>query len=366
MSPHASPSVPRRSRTLVVGGSLGGLTAALALSANGLSSTVLERTAGRTQRGVAILVAGAQLQRAIGAEAHHVVGEVLGRSSMEQMSLPHAWWDVYSALRRAAEADPLITLVERAHVAEVGQDGSSAWARTDSGETWTADVLLGADGYRSVVRRHVDTERPHAAYAGYVVWLGQSELPSAYRGRVGGPDFFSHEDEMLAVYPLIDSSKEVTRFGWGWFDPTRNDLFHRIGAVEGGRVVRTPRVSDVPEGVYREMADRAGGAWREPWRDAVVRAFSEREVIATPVAEYLPRRVVAGRIALLGDAAHAQTPMTGAGFEEAVSDATALAEVLPGAASPVTALERYELSRLADMRRRVSGGQSFSRSFSDV
>lgn len=68
---------------------------------------------------------------------------------------------------------------------------------------------------------------------------------------------------------------------------------------------------------------------------------------------------------MLGDAAHAQTPMTGAGFEEAVADAPALAEAF-GGADAGGALERYEFARLTGMRARVSAGQSFSRSFAAV
>lgn len=324
---------------------------------------MLERTGGRTQRGVAILVTGARLQRAIGPAAQDVVGEALGPSSTSQGALPHAWWDVYSALRSAVDADPLITVVEKAHVVKVGQDSASVWARTETGEAWTADVLVGADGYRSVVRRHVDAEHPDAAYAGYVVWLGQSALPPSHRDRPGGPDFFPSGDDMLAVYPLAERDGQVTRFGWGWFDPNRNAHFRRIGAVAGKRVMRTPRPGDIPDELYRTMATAAGHKWDEPWRSAVAEAFHAREVVATPIAEYLPDRVVSGRVALLGDAAHAQTPMTGAGFEEAVTDARVIADALAGTDSPERALERYELHRLADMRHRVSAGQSFSRSF---
>ncbi|MEW2132921.1 FAD-dependent monooxygenase [Streptomyces sp. NPDC005435] len=346
-----------------MGGSLGGLTTALALASKGLASTVLERTAGRTQRGVAILVAGARLHAAVGATARDAVAEALGPSSMSRHSLPHAWWDVYSALRSAADAEPLVTIVEGAHVVEAGQSDTSASARTRDGVTWTADVLLGADGYRSVVRRHVDALRPAAEYAGYVVWLGESELPPRYRGRAGGPDFFDGGGDMLAVYPLIDRAERVTRFGWGWFDPHHDALLRGIGAVDGTEVTRTPRTSDIPDETLAAMAEAGGRKWAEPWRTAVVRAFRDHEVIATPITEYLPDRVVNGRIALLGDAAHAQTPMTGAGFQEAVADAEALAEALDGTDSPEKALQQYELTRLAGMRSRVSGGQSFSRSF---
>ncbi|MEV6213580.1 NAD(P)/FAD-dependent oxidoreductase [Nocardia sp. NPDC051833] len=346
--------------TLIVGGSLGGLTTALALAARGRRSTVLERTGGRTQRGVAILVSGASLSRALGPAARDIVGAALGPVAMGQGTYPHAWWDVYSALRAAADAEPLITVVENAAVVAVGQHDKAAWARTEDGAVHTADVLLGADGYRSVVRRTVDADRPVARYAGYVVWLGQSELPAAFADRAGGPDFHSGADDMLAVYPLIDRDGGVSRYGWGWFDPNHTALLRRIGAVDGTEVKYTPRPQAVPDEVYDDMIRTARTRWSEPWRSGVIEAFQNREVIATPITEYLPRRVVDGRLALLGDAAHAQTPMTGAGFEEAVTDAAALAEVLSGAEPD---LRRYELLRLPGMRARVSAGQSFSRSF---
>ncbi|GHB73257.1 salicylate hydroxylase [Streptomyces viridiviolaceus] len=363
MSPQTLNSRPHRIEALIVGGSLGGLTTALALASAGLPSTVLERTAGRTQRGVAILVAGARLQRAIGTNAYRGVGRALGQAAISQYALPHAWWDVYSALRDAADAEPLITVVEKANVVEAGQDDASAWARTEDGATWTADVLFGADGYRSVVRRHVDGRRPNATYAGYVVWLGQSELPPAYHGRAGGPDFFSSGSDMLAVYPLVDSGERATRFGWGWFDASRNSLFRSMGAVSGTEVRRTPRTTDIPDDVYASMAAVGERKWAEPWRSGVISAFRDREVVATPITEYVPERVASGRVAVLGDAAHVQTPMTGAGFEEAVADAVAIVDAFDGAVSPEDALRQYELTRLADMRRRVLGGQSFSRSF---
>lgn len=88
-------------------------------------------------------------------------------------------------------------------------------------------------------------------------------------------------------------------------------------------------------------------------------------MLATPITAYLPHRVVNGRIGLLGDAAQTQTPMTGAGFEEAVTDAAALAEALDGVAAD-KGLERYESAGSAGMRSRVSAGQSCSRSFASA
>jgi 2-polyprenyl-6-methoxyphenol hydroxylase-like FAD-dependent oxidoreductase len=89
------------------------------------------------------------------------------------------------------------------------------------------------------------------------------------------------------------------------------------------------------------------------------------EVLGTPVAEYLPPRLVRGRVALIGDAAHVASPMTGAGFQNALLDVGALAAALGGGTGPdvPAGLERYERERLPQARRLVSSGAAWGRSY---
>lgn len=214
------------------------------------------------------------------------------------------------------------------------------------------------------MRRHVDSSHPHADYSGYVTWLGQSELPGRFHDEAaGGPDFMPAGRRMLAVYPLIEADESVRRAGWGVMDPTFNSMLREIGALDGTVVRHTPRASDIPEEVYERMARIAEETWEHPWGALVAEAFRAHEVIATPITEYLPNRVVTERTALIGDAAHAQTLMTGAGFREAVSDSCSLKQVFERTDDVPAALEQYELMRLADMQRQVRGSISFSRSF---
>ncbi|WP_425486311.1 FAD-dependent oxidoreductase [Changpingibacter yushuensis] len=86
---------------------------------------------------------------------------------------------------------------------------------------------------------------------------------------------------------------------------------------------------------------------------------------ATPIAEYVPDRLVRGRTALVGNAAHVPTPMTGSGFAASLDDAASLANFLRNARPNQVsdALVTYERDRLASARSLVRSGQGFSRSF---
>ncbi|MFF2126592.1 FAD-dependent oxidoreductase [Streptomyces olivochromogenes] len=92
-------------------------------------------------------------------------------------------------------------------------------------------------------------------------------------------------------------------------------------------------------------------------------------MIGTPIAEYVPDQLVNGRLALVGDAAHVPTPMTGSGFSASLHDAKAVAAaVAAGVRGPAMAraLREYEKERLRSVRSMVQSGQQFSRSFGDL
>jgi 2-polyprenyl-6-methoxyphenol hydroxylase-like FAD-dependent oxidoreductase len=84
----------------------------------------------------------------------------------------------------------------------------------------------------------------------------------------------------------------------------------------------------------------------------------------------MPSRLTAGRVCLVGDAAHLPSPMTGSGFSASAEDALSLADALvdtvdssDSAHGFAAGLARYEAVRLDAARQLVRSGQSFSRSF---
>jgi 2-polyprenyl-6-methoxyphenol hydroxylase-like FAD-dependent oxidoreductase len=119
----------------------------------------------------------------------------------------------------------------------------------------------------------------------------------------------------------------------------------------------------IPNATYRELATQARELFPSPWNNAILDSIKRRAVIGTPIAEYVPTRLAQGRVAIVGDAAHVPTPMTGSGFAESLYDAEALADAIADADCTATALLDYEGARLRSARNLVQSGQGFSRAF---
>ncbi|TSE01061.1 monooxygenase [Skermania sp. ID1734] len=279
---------------------------------------------------------------------------------------------MYEGLCRAAESEPSMRMLHRARVAEVGQDEAGAWARTDDGRRFGADLLIGADGHRSLVRRAVAPGRPDAEFAGYALWLGVAqERDLSFAGRwPGGLDIRDSGDHVLLGYPLAsaDGSTEPgeRRLGWAWYDGTRNALFRRLGAVRGSVSHHSLRATDLDADVRDGLAREAASRWPRPWRDAIADSVARADFVGTPIAEYVPEHLACGRMLLVGDAAHVPTPMTGRGFGTSLDDAEALARHLRDVDADCVpgALLAHEAERLGPARSLVLSGKGFSSSFS--
>ena len=61
--------------------------------------------------------------------------------------------------------------------------------------------------------------------------------------------------------------------------------------------------------------------WPAPWGDALAFALESGLVFGTPLVQFWPNRMVGGRVALAGDAAHAASLMVGGGFRQGLHDA---------------------------------------------
>ncbi|WP_277980544.1 FAD-dependent monooxygenase [Sphingomonas phyllosphaerae] len=348
---------------IIVGASLSGLMTALSLSRIGMSVTMLERSDDNGRTGASLSAVEGMLERLTGKPP--TADQPAMRGGIQ------TWVAVHDCLRAAVDRDPAIEVVHHAQVRELGQNQHHAWAEACDGQVFAADMVIGADGYRSVVRRFVAPDRPDASFAGYLIWLGISDETAISPPYPSG--FAYHEAEgycfLGAPLPGVDGSTESgrRRVSWAWYDGGCDTLLRSTGAVVDRVVQRTLRADEIPDDIYAELAAKAERLWPDPWREAIHDCVARHSIIATPTAEYVPERLARGRLCLVGDAAHLPTPMTAMGLRSAFDDALALADAISlsnrGNSSLPETLASYERARLTIAKQIVLAGRNFSRDF---
>lgn len=333
-------------RVAIVGGGIGGLTAAIALLRTGIEVSVFEQTPELSEVG-----AGIQL----GPNAVRLLRRLdLGRPLREVAICPDAAWKMHRwkdgrvlflqplgednspfgapcyALHRADLLDVLLQAVPEGVVhlgrrcVGMSQGGGGVEVTFDDGTKAYADLVVGADGIHSTVRDAIVTHEP-ARFSG----LG------AYRGLVAAERV-----------PQAARREAVTY----WLGPHRH-LVHY--PVSGGRLINFVAVvpasdwQDVirptPARVEDALAEFAG--WDERAR-RVIGAAEEIRRWALYDLEPLARWIEY-RITLLGDAAHPMLPFLAQGASQAIEDAVGLAGCLRGTNRETVelALRRYEAIR---------------------
>lgn len=354
---------------IIVGASLSGLMTGIALAREGLRVTILEKVGEEQRTGSGLQVDGATFDLSKTARLLRKLASG-GKRSIQ------LWSTIESRLRQEALADSRINIQYNTPVQAVDQNGNSAWVVTDQGETIHADILIGADGHRSMVRRHVAPHHSDATYAGYIVWIidtiNENDMPKEFRPSLKdtGVTMLNGINGFL-FGSIIDNEDGAPgtsnrQIGCAWYDNARSDLLRRLGCVQGTTVHHSLKGPDIPEKTLNELIQLAYEVWPEPWLSATLHALKKRGLTGIPIKEYTPDKLVQGRIVLIGDAAHVPAPITASGFNESLQDAAELGKCVAKGIKGNTALkalEKYESLRLTKVRRMVQSGQSFGRSF---
>jgi 2-polyprenyl-6-methoxyphenol hydroxylase-like FAD-dependent oxidoreductase len=351
-----------RRRALIVGGSMSGLLAAAMLGRRGWQAEIFERVPGElADRGAGIVAQSgliAQLAaldfdlRDLGVEitARKMLGgdgQVIAARECRQVLT--AWERVYRMLRDALPG-------ERYHrglaLQAFEQDSRGVLARFGGGSTAQGDVLIGADGLRSTVRRQC---LPGAAplYAGYVAWralIPEGALPPAIHADLfDAMSFCLPPGEQFIGYPITGRDGEVRpgqrRYNIVWYRAA--DEASELPALLTDERGVTHAIS-IPPPLIRRDAIAAMRAAAErllaPQFRAVVRLIEEP--LLQPIYDLASPRLAFGRAAIIGDAAFVARPHVGAGVSKAADDAEALAEALDADADVEAALRRFEAVRL--------------------
>jgi 2-polyprenyl-6-methoxyphenol hydroxylase-like FAD-dependent oxidoreductase len=359
------PSAGAARHVLVVGGSLVGQCAALALSRDGWRVTVIERSSHELSGGTGIGIDRQLLSSVTGADASSLPVVRVGFPAT-------AWSLLHNLLAKEVRYHPSVSVRTGHRVLEVrpDEDREKVLVRTTEGDLF-ADLVVGADGYRSIVRQFVAPQHPHASYSGYLLWRGlinESQVPGNFAGR--DLDFTEQQTARARLVTFgVPGSDGNTRPGrrrvsFTWFDTSRTQLLRQSGKLHGDVVTGTLTSRDLAVDIITELRDLAR-QWPPPWRHAIDQSLLRRQIVGTPVAEYMPVQLVRSTAALIGDAAHVVSPITGAGFHNGLLDVQALTAALretsPGQLHD--ALSQYQQRRLRPARQLVSQSQQWSQAY---
>lgn len=327
---------------LIIGGGIGGLSAACALKKIGWRVTVFERAPEISEVGAALHVwynatnALSELgvidevdRRGKAVETYPIVDTKIRKliesdyAQLDQQLGNKCYGirrhDLISALMTGV--DPEETRVNH-ELIDFSESDDGVVAKFSNGNEVKGDIMIAADGIKSLVRQKLFPDQPERKplYCGYLAWRALLHFDHpVYKGQV---DFLSiGSQNQFGMCSLPDNNVY-------WFG-TYNIPEDEIASHQ------------IDKGFIRQEFRDYGSPVPE-----VIDATRQENILANGIYELEPApNWYRGRVALLGDAAHATTPNLGQGGCMAIEDAVVLARTLADNASLEQAFSHYENQR---------------------
>jgi salicylate hydroxylase len=351
--------------TLVVGGGIGGLATALALSRCGISVDLVEDAAEFGEIGAGIQLAPNALRvldwlgimdRVLengvfpqqGVMMSAVSGQRLaavdfGEQFRRRYGYPYIVThrsDLLDALVDACRAAPEVTLHNGKRAVDLAESGNSMRVSCADGTELIADAVIGADGIRSVVREFTVADGPPVC-SGDIAYRGTAPIEAVHDA--AGLDnvvWWIGPNMHLIQYPI-----------------RRGELFNQVAVFTSDRY--RPGIAEDEWGTVEELDRRFAGTVRyvaegiklinrdRHWK------LHDRESVSSWTR---------GRATLLGDAAHAMMQYLAQGACQALEDARCLAETMSTLDDVTSAFEMYQKERIP----RTARVQQWSRWMGDI
>jgi 2-polyprenyl-6-methoxyphenol hydroxylase-like FAD-dependent oxidoreductase len=358
---------------LIIGGSMSGLFAASLLARAGWTAAIYERAEAELSGRGAGIVTHAAMRAVLGASGcdptRDLGIEVAGRKTLDQSGrvIGHfgcaqtvtSWDRVFRMLREKLPADRYHLGKELLRIAPAAESVTAHFA---DGAHAEADLIVGADGFRSTVRTQI-LPGVEPVYAGYVAWRGlvpESALsPATHADLFDALVFCLPPGEQCLSYPVAGPDNDLRpghrRCNFVWYRPAPAPELRRMLTDAAGHV----HARGIPPPLVRDeviaQLRAAARALLPPQLEEVIR-LTERP-FPQPIYDVETPRMVVGRVALLGDAAFLARPHVAAGVTKAAEDAMALATALQSNGGVETALERFAAARIGINRQVIQRGR---------
>jgi 5-methylphenazine-1-carboxylate 1-monooxygenase len=343
---------------IIVGGGIAGLAMALSLHQAGIRARVYEAAEEVRPLGV-----GINLQPTAVRELTELgLAEQLGHAGIainvlslfnkhgqlicsEQRGLSAGYrWPQYAIHRgrlqlllwRAAQerlgTDNVRSGLEFIHFSQCDARVVATFRDRASGMTVTeeADVLVGADGIHSAVRRQLYPREGEPRFGGQTLWrfaIGTERFLGGNSQAICG-----HFLQRMIVYPIGRSART---------GELETNCICQI-AVPG----TAPAREDWNRRASREIILAAFDTWKFPWLDMPALIERTEEIYEFPLVDRDPVETwTVGRVTLIGDAAHPMQPIGSQAGSQAIIDARVLTGALAASSDLSEALRRYDLER---------------------
>jgi 2-polyprenyl-6-methoxyphenol hydroxylase-like FAD-dependent oxidoreductase len=323
----------------IIGAGIGGLTTAIALQKAGLDYEIFESAPELKPVGAGIVMASNAMQvfSRLGIQKQIIQAglEIVNAYGVDQdfklisglrvKEKVTARYGVGSyAFHRARLQQVLLQELDQSKIhlnkrlASLNQSENGVDLVFEDGTKINAEVVIGADGIKSIVRKSIFGETP-LRYTGQTCWRGMTrfELPKHLKNN---------------SYEMWGKQKGL-RFG---FVPTASDEVYYFTTFFTG-----PNQKDEPGSVKEKIKNIYKVFGEVPTQ--LIESTREEDIIRSDINDFQPiPKWWDGRVVLLGDAAHATTPNLGQGGCQAVEDAFVLAKALKEKESIADAFSQFQ------------------------
>ncbi|WP_404425247.1 FAD-dependent monooxygenase [Thalassospira australica] len=320
---------------LIVGGGIAGLSAAIALQGDGHDITIAETLDGWKPAGAGLHLPGNAVAalRALGIDQ-----DVADKSSafprleyfdhrdrkLFALETEQLGWPTFQAVTRSDFHEILCAKLTGPairfglSVSDISNEPDQARVSFTDGTNHSFDLVIGADGINSAVRRLAFGAEHVPQPTGYICWRWITDYPFG----LSAPKFIIGHGQVILVMPLGG-----------------NRFYIYASTYDPGE-----RIRDLPAGELAAHFARFDG----PVRDMLGTIGTDTVIHESRLQQMVMPKWITGRVILIGDAAHGTLPTMAQGATQSIKDGLALTDALRAQSDIKTALADWQKARLPE------------------